>query len=525
MCLQGTAVAQKGSRPNIVLIVGDDIGFSDIGCYGSEIETPNLDKIANNGVRFGQFYNMAKCNPTRSSIFTGLYSGDDRAISFAHLLREAGYYNIHSGKEHFDNWVPERCFAVNNFDHTFTFFASTQYFIPPDSIFKYPYYLDGKRLSSRDLDKIETPFYQTNAITDLALKWLDEVPKDSPFFLYLPYHSAHFPLQALPQDILKYRDIYRQGWDKIRDSRFKKQNKLGIIPENSKLSEPMPNPRGFNPSGSNEDEMRQLMSIYTPWKDLSEKQQNDFSLEMAVFGAMVDRMDQNVGRLLKKLKEMDVEKNTLIIFFSDNGSCPFDVNRDLKIPPGGADSYRSLSTPWANLGNTPYKYYKQNGNEGGSHNHFIASWPDVITPHQFTMQPIHVVDIFPTILDIIKVQYPSIIEGERTIPLDGSSFLSVLKGEPREEPDFFISGFTEANRMYRRGDWKIVRVKNQPWELYNLYVDPTETNDLAQKMPEKLKSMIISYQEKKTRLDGKLKAKINPVYYPYKGDDKSLNAY
>lgn len=518
--LVGIHASGQNPKPNIVVIFGDDIGFSDIGCYGSEIATPNLDYLAKKGIRFTQFYNGAKCEPTRSSLLTGLYTGDDRAMSFEGLLHNNGYTVIHSGKEHFDSWVPERCFAVNTSDHAFTFWAATNFFIPPDSAFSQPLYLKGKEIHPRELAKMTgKPFYMTDFITDMGLKWMNQAlqtKKDKPFLLVLPFNAAHWPLQAYPEDITKYRNYYRQGWDKIRAARFDKMKKEGVVPKNIRLSKPEDDPTTvYRPRNDGHDEFRKLLSVYTPWDKLTEDQQDQFSLEMAVYAAMIDRMDQNIGRVIQELKKNKIEDNTIIMYFSDNGACPFERNRDLVIPPGGADSWRTLSTGWANVGNTPFRFYKQNGHEGGSHNHFIVSWPSVIKPCTISDEITHVVDIFPTLLDVTGVEYPKEIGGEATIPLSGLSLLPVFKGLNREDPEYILSGFTEKKRMYRKDNWQIVKLKGGAWELYNLKDDPTELSNLAASNPEILSEMVKSYQELRTKTDVGLKKDIRKVNYPW----------
>jgi arylsulfatase A-like enzyme len=510
----------KRDHPNIIVIFGDDIGFSDLGCYGSEISTPNLDRLAGKGMRFTQFYNGSKSEPTRNCLITGLYFGDDRALSFEGLFHKNGYKVIHSGKEHFDNWVPERCFAVNACDHAFTFWAATNFLVPPDSVFSQPLFLEGKQIHSRELEKITgKPFYMTDFITDLGLKWMDEaIQKEDPFLLVLPYNAAHWPLQALPEDIAKYRDVYRQGWDKLREARFEKMKKLGIVPANIKLSEPEDSPRGFRPGGDGYDDIRYLRTVYTPWEGLTKEQKDYFSLEMAVYAAMIDRMDQNIGRVIQMVRDRGIEDNTIIMYFSDNGACPWGPDNDLPAVVGSAGSYRGPSTSWANLDNTPFRLYKQNGHEGGSHNHFIVCWPGVIKPGEISDKPTHVVDIFPTLLDIAGISYPDKVKGEPTIPLNGSSLLPVFKGGNREDPEYIISGFTENKRMYLKGKWKLVRVPRSDWELYNLKDDPSEMNNLACKMPEKLQSMIIDYKDTKAKIDKSLKKDIRKVIYPFQKD-------
>ena len=476
-------------KPNIVLIMADDIGISDIGAYGSEIKTPNIDFLAQQGLRFTTFYNMAKCNPTRSSLLTGLYSGGNGAVHLAQLTKNAGYTSIMSGKEHFDNWVPDYCKAENVFDKSFYFWATTEYFLPPSGSFERPFYLDGKQIKPDAIAHRQKPMYKTDFITDYAIDWLEDTfQEDNPFFLYLPYHSAHYPLQARPEDIAKYRGKYLRGWDALRQERFQKMQQLEVLPENTDLSPP---------EGNLNTSRGPLVPSYTdyyPWEGLSDIEKDSLDLEMSVYAAMIDRMDQNIGRVLDKLKESGKLDNTLVLFLADNGSCPFYTNKIKDVQPGPANSYWSLRSTWANLGNTPYRQYKQCGHEGGSHTPFIAYWPDKIAPNSFTHQPGHVVDIAPTFLDILGASYPDSINGYSTLPLNGQSLLPIFKGEQREEPDYFISGL-DRFRMFRSGNYKIVRLNGGDWELYNIKEDPTELHNLASNSPEKLNELTMLYTE------------------------------
>lgn len=488
----GQAGAQK-TKPNIVLILADDIGFSDIGCYGSEVATPNIDSLAENGLRFQTFYNMAKCNPTRSSLLTGLYKGGQGAVHLAHLTQQAGYHNIMTGKEHFDGWVPDYCGADQVFDHSFTFWATTEYFLPPSGEFEKPFILDGRELNASEIQYEKEPMYKTDFITDYALNWLDEAyDQEEPFFLYLPYHAAHYPLQARPEDIAKYRGTYLKGWDEVRAARFEKMMRLGVVSESTKLSPAEGNINKSMTRGGAE------YTGYYAWDSLSDKKKDALDLEMSVFAAMIDRMDQNIGRVLESLRASGELDNTLILFLSDNGSCPFMKNKgkSLHVPPGPADSYWSLRSCWANVGNTPFRQYKQAGHEGGCHTHFIAHWPGKIAPNTITDQLGHVVDLAPTFLDLLKIEYPETIQGNPTLPLDGQSLLPIFKGEQRTQPEFFKSGYRD-NQMMRSGDYKIVRANGDAWELYNLEDDPSETRNIADAYPEKLRALIAIYEKVK----------------------------
>jgi arylsulfatase len=482
-CIIFSCAEKKDPLPNIVLIMGDDIGFSDLGAYGGEIETPNINRLADGGLRFRTFYNMAKCNPTRSTMLTGLYAGGEGAVHIANLTKQAGYSNIMSGKEHFDPWVPEYCKAENVFDHSFYFWATTEYFLPPSGEFERPFYLEGKEIGADEIEHEKSPMYKTDFITDYALKWLGEAfQKEDPFFLYLPYHAAHYPLQARPEDIEKYRGKYLKGWDVLREERFERMQQMGVLPKGATLSPPENN---LNKSRG------PLIADYTDyyaWDTLSEAKKDSLDLEMAVFAAIIDRMDQNIGRVLKKLEDNGKLENTIIMYLNDNGSCPFYTNKIQDVPPGPANSYWSLRTAWSNLGNTPFRQHKQCGLEGGSHTPFIAYWPGKIAPNTITDQVGHVVDIAPTFLDLLNIHYPDSIQGHATLPLHGSSLLPVFMGEQRKEPDYFISGMDKF-RMFRSGDYKIVRMNGGTWELYNMISDPSELVNLADTMPEKVNEL------------------------------------
>jgi len=489
-------------KPNIVLIMGDDIGFSDIGCYGSEIPTPNLDKLASEGIRFTQFYNMAKCEPTRSVMLTGHYKGDERSLSVASLLDRADYTTIMCGKEHFQQWVPQSAYASHNFDHSFIFWKISEFFIPLGRVMANPFILNGRELSIEEVDHEIDPFYKTDVLTDYALKFLDTaLMRDSPFFLYLPYNNAHYPLQARPEDIEKFRGKYLKGWDIIRKERYEKMVDLGIVDPKYPLSPPEGNINRFRGHPDGNEAIREKIPLYRPWNTLTEQEKQDLDLEMAVFAAMVHRLDMNIGRIMDYLQRNGEIENTLILYLSDNGSCPYDSNRDFDHPPGGPESYRTLSTAWANVGNTPFRYYKQFGHEGGANTHFIAYWPKKIKGKgNITHQPGHVVDILPTLLDIAGIQYPEEINGSATLLPDGRSLLPVFEGKHREVPDYFVSGHTERFRMYREDNWKIVRSNEESWELYDMNEDRTEIRNLAEKHPEVLEQLISNYDKWKSTL-------------------------
>ena len=486
----------SGRRPNIVLIMADDMGFSDIGCYGGEIHTPNLDRLAAGGLRFTQFYNAARCCPTRASLLTGLYPhqagighmvGDkgwpayqgflnDQCVTIAEALKLGGYHTLMCGKWHVGegrpHWPTDR-----GFDKYFGLISGgANYFDITKTEAK------GVTRQMAVDDKPYTPpkegFYLTDAFSDNAAKFIDEYGRGKePFLLYLAYTAPHWPLHAWPDDIAKYKGKYLAGWDKLRAERHARMIKMGLVKEEWRLT-----PR---------DETT------WPWED--EKNKELLDLKMAVYAAQVERMDYGIGRVLAKIKDTGKEDNTLILFLSDNGGCAeggpvgFD-NRKNGLPPGGVDSYMSYGLSWANASNTPFRRYKHWVHEGGIATPLIAYWPALIkNAGSLTHQPGHIIDIMATCLEVAGVDYPATHKGRRVKPLEGKSLLPIFKGEQRGGHDA-IYWEHEGNRAVRRGKWKLVSVHGKGWELYDLDADRTELNDLFAKHPDKVEELNRLYQ-------------------------------
>ena len=462
------------SRPNFILIMVDDMGYSDIGCYGGEVKTPNIDKLANNGLRFTQFYNTAKCHTTRAELLTGNYAysiGDnnmEHGATFGEVLRPIGYRTLISGK-----WHQTPLPTTRGFDRYYGLADGCSNFFNPGLKARPGEGPPGRKGKTRTRrwaieDKVimgytspDKKFYHTDAFTSYAIDRLDEYKgEEKPFVLYLPYTAPHYPLHAWPEDIAKYRGKYKVGWDKIRKQRFKRMKEMGIIGSNHKLT-----PRASK-----------------AWEDLSEEQKDAEDLKMAVYAAMIDRVDQNLGRLFAKVKELGKWENTLIMFLTDNGACSEQPNTTPDIPPGPVESYRTISVGWANASNTPYKKFKSTDYEGGIRTPFIAHWPGVIKP-AMTNQVGHLIDVSATFRDITGAKYPKIINGKKTKTPVGKSLLPIFKGKEREIHHEIYWRFNRANAV-RQGDLKVVRA-GKVWELYDLKADPTEMNNLAKQMPEK----------------------------------------
>jgi len=462
------------TRPNIILIMVDDMGYSDLGCYGGEVKTPNIDALAKNGLRFKQFYNTAKCHTTRAELLTGNYAyaiGDHRmeyGATFGEVLGTVGYRTLIAGKWH-QNPLP----TTRGFDRYYGLADGCSNFFNPGLKARPGEGLPGRKGKTRVRrwaieDKVimgytspDKKFYHTDAFTNYAIDRLDEYKgEDKPFLLYLPYTAPHYPLHAWPEDIAKYRGKYKIGWDKIRQQRFKRMNEMGIIGPNHKLTG----------------------RASKAWDDLTEAQKDAEDLKMAVYAAMIDRVDQNLGRLFAKVKELGEWDNTLIMFLTDNGACPEQPNTTPNIPPGPVESYRTVSVGWANASNTPYRRFKSTDYEGGIRTPFIAHWPGVIKPGM-TDQVGHIIDISATFRDITGAKYPKQINGHKTLPPVGKSLLPIFKGVKREPHKELYWHFNRANAV-RQGDLKLVRV-GKAWELYDLKADPTEMNNLATQKPEK----------------------------------------
>ena len=459
--------------PNIVVLLADDMGFSDLGCTGSEIETPHLDKLANDGVLFTQCYNTSRCCPSRAALLTGRYQWDaglghmnttkspypeyQQVLSLetptlAEALRDIGYQTFMAGKWHVgdprEHWPDKR-----GFDHFYGTPTGGGLYFFPSPFYDRPIYRDGTRVEP------EGEWYSTDGFTDGAIDFLrTQRDPDHPFFLYLAYIAPHFPLQAKAEDIEKYQETYRGGYEPIRRRRFAKQRRLGVIPDGFPLSEP----------------------TYPDWNAIADPAQE--ARKMAVYAAQVDCMDQNIGRLITTLRDIDALENTLILFLSDNGACATDFNRTPSEPIGSRLSNATYG-PWHNVSNTPYRLAKRQEHEGGIATPLIAYWPEgILDPGRIVDSITHIMDVFPTCLEIAQI-------GNRVAPeSDGESFASVLKGQDREK-ERALFWEHEGNRAARLGDWKLVAVRGGPWELYNLAADPFETIDLAADRPEKRSQM------------------------------------
>jgi arylsulfatase len=461
------ASAKAGERPNIVLIMADDLGFADLGCYGSEIETPNLDALAAGGLRFSQFYNTAKCHSSRVSLLTGLYCDQagsarlNRGATIAEVLASAGYFTAMSGKWHLNQQSTEF-----GFDRYFGHLSGATNFFTGDDTFR----LNGekwkvpKTLNGR-------PFYTTHAIADFALQFLEEATRgEDPFLLYTAFNAPHYPLQAPESAVRKYDGRYDGGWDKLREERHRRQIKSGLLPAKWELS-PRPD--------------------HIPaWNSLSEKDRQWEADRMEVFAAMVDLLDQNVGRLVDFLKKKGLYDDTLILFCSDNGACPFERTRGRYLKPWDPKSYWTYDASWAHAGNTPFRLYKQNQHEGGISSPLIVHWPDHLKtePGSITDQPGHLIDFMATFVDLADAKYPKQIGDRRIDPLQGKSLLPIFQGKQRQPHESLYFHFG-TDRALRQGPWKLVSAKLGKWELYNLDDDRTELHDLSGQHPQRVAKM------------------------------------
>ncbi len=451
--------------PNIILIITDDMGFSDIGCYGGEIATPNIDKLADGGLKFSQFYNCGKCEPSRAALVTGHQwwtHNPEVAIrkdspNFGEVIQKAGYRTLMVGKWHCAGVPFER-----GFDRHFGFMGGgTDFFLGDDS-----FTLDGKPWPVPKDD-----FYVTTALSEHAVKFIREektAHPDQPFFLYLAYNAPHSPIQAPAKEVAKYRGKYAKGWDVIRKERFERQKALGLAGPGWHLPE--------RPSN------------IPAWDSLDAKSRDFEDLRMATYAAMVDCVDQGVGDVMATLKELDITDKTLVIFMNDNGASPNDRIRRGEF--GTANVTWNIGLPWAHTSNTPFKYYKRTQHSGGVTTPFIAHWPAAIKPRkEFEDQPCHITDVLPTFIDLIGTTYPTDFSGMKHPPLPGRSFAPILK-DGAKLPDRTLYFALFNNMAVVHQGWRMVTAYNEPWQLYDLTNDRTEARDLAATNPERLAEML-----------------------------------
>jgi arylsulfatase A-like enzyme len=531
--LSHSQVKKTGSqdkRPNIIIILADDLGYSDLGCYGSEIQTPNIDKLAGNGLRFRKFYNTSRCCPTRASLLTGLYNQQagigemttdrnqpgyrgyltENSVTIAEVLRTAGYRTAMSGKWHVSNTIeqPGKEAQLKWLNHQ----AYHPYFSPIEqypikrgfekyygNIFGVVDFFDPFSLvnDSTAVQSVPKDYYHTDAINDTAVSYIREFSKgDKPFFLYVAHTAPHWPLQALPEDIKKYEHTYKAGWDAIREARYKRMVEKGIIdPKTTKLS-----PRINN----------DLSWENNPAKDWDAR-------AMAVHAAMIDRMDQGIGRIIKALKESGELDNTLIIFLSDNGASPEDCSKygpgfdrpgetrdgqkitypvNKEVMPGPQNVFASIGPRWANVANTPYQHAKAQSYEGGVRTPLIAYWPSHIkSKGGFTDQMGHVMDIMPTVLELSGARYPETYAGRKITPFTGASLLPAFEQKGNKQERALYNEHFKA-RYIRDAEWKLVSLANDTtWHLYNINQDETELNDLSSQHPDIVKKLSAKWQQ------------------------------
>lgn len=521
-------------RPNVVFILADDLGFSDPGCFGGEIKTPSIDGLAKDGLRMAQFYNGARCCPTRASLLTGLYPHqtgmgemnqdrglpayrgeiNDKCATIAEVLKGQGYHTGMVGKWHLVHLTiagAPNAKALMNFEEEGPISPSKANWpvnrgfeehwgtIPGVEDYYSPYGMVHNETPIRATGK---EFYYTDFITDHSVGLIDQFSKDKgkPFFMYVAYTAPHWPIMAPQKDIDKYKGVYDAGWDKIREARYQRQVQMGLIKPEWKLS-----PRAFNTGMNDRD------SKVSPWADSQNKSWE--ASRMAAYAAMVEKMDTGIGRIVSELKAKGMDRNTVIFFMSDNGACqenvqpgwydiptksadgrPMHIGNDAAFTPGSDKAvYQSYGPMWANASNTPFRRFKHLTEEGGISAPFIVRWPDGrLQRGAIDRNDVgHIVDIMPTILDLAGATYPSSMNGKPILPLEGKSLVPVFRGGKIDRGDLFWEH--EGNRAMRRGNWKIVAPAGEAWKLFNLAEDRTELNDRSADQPTLKKDLIAAW--------------------------------
>jgi len=494
--------------------MADDMGFSDVGCFGGEIHTPNIDKLAAEGLRFNQFYNCARCCPTRASLMTGQYphkvglaqNGRNltrNGITIAEALKQAGYNTAMAGKWHLSVTAPlkDRKLHQKWLDHQYDPghpFAPIETY-PANRGFEKHYgviwgvidHFDPFSLveGTEAVETVPEDYYFTDAVTEKSVQYIREFSRsDEPFFLYVAHCAPHWPLHACPEDIAKYKDTYKAGWETLRSDRYRRMLKMGLF---RKENTPLP----------------PIQDRGRKWDRLSDEEKAFQSSKMAVHAAMVDRIDQGVGKIIKALKQTGRLDNTVIFFLSDNGASPekpqqpgYDRSSQTRdgrrirykgiFKPGSETTYTGIGTAWSSASNTPFRYWKKESYEGGCHTSLIIHWPEGLKsrPGSITEEAGHVMDIMPTCLELAGAQYPAEYRGHKLTPLDGKSMAQVLAGGKREGHNRLFFEHM-GGRAVRMGNWKLVALKDEPWRLYDLAKDRTETNDLAAERPDRVQAM------------------------------------
>jgi arylsulfatase len=516
--LLATSCSNLPEKPNIVFILADDMGYSDPGCYGSEIlETPNLDALAARGLRFTNFYNTGRCWPTRTSLLSGFYPhqilsdpmpGVDYSSSsvlpvnatwLPSILREHGYSTYHSGKWHIVRQVPKRSQLSHTevgFDHSYR--TEDGRHLRPRHLWE-----DGQEIALPDPG---AEYEASVAIVDHAIKYLEEHKEnngDAPFFEYIAFIAPHFPLQAMQKDIDMYREKFLMGWDEIRKLRTENRKELGFEVHEVNALEP----ERFAPWNLSPEELiTQIDSADTgraiPWDQLTREQQEFQAIKMAIHAAMITRMDREIGRYVASLKELGYFENTIIFFCSDNGASTEIMNRADKhtigAEPGSADTYLCLGPGWSSAANTPFRLHKTWVHEGGIATPLVVHWPEGIKKsNEFRNMPSHIIDIAPTLLDLAGAD-PDELEGPAEAP--GISLVPFLNHDlviPRP-PLFFHH---EKKKALRHDDWKITTIEEDgAWELYDLSVDRGETHNLAEENPKKLRELVSLWEARRNEI-------------------------
>ncbi len=510
--LPDQTLAAEAPKPNILLILADDLGWSDLGCYGGEIRTPNLDSLAMNGLRFTQLYNSARCSPTRASLLTGLHphqagfpnlSGvlPGHCVTIPEALKPADYRSYMVGKWHLNGQKSDP--VMRGFDEYYGMLGG------------YGSFWNQELYSRLPADRPKRPyppggFYSTDVFGDYALDFLaDATRAGKPWFFYLAFNAPHFPLHAPEADVARYEKLYADGWDRIRERRFARQKELGLVPRDMTLT-----PRSLVPANQFNTRSPYRDRENPGWDSLPEERRADLARRMAVYAAMIDRLDQNVGRVVAELKKRGQFENTLILFLSDNGACAewdpfgFDITSgsnnvlhkgdDLK-KVGAPGSYISYGSGWANACNTPWRLYKHYTHEGGIGTPGIAHWPAGLKrAGEIDSRPLHVHDVMPTCLELAGAMYPSERNGTKVLPCEGRSFVSTFRNEPASARTLYFEH--EGHGAVREGRWKLVNLEPGKWELYDLSTDRVELHDLAARNPEVVKQLAAKYAAWATRV-------------------------